>query len=246
MFGTGVGVGFIRPLCQKKTLYGLILILGTFLAVWISINRSGFFLKPRHVIVLLPLFLVFISGGIVSIGYAVRSRWFSIGVCFVLLMAFLPVFRGFLAEELGGVHVLNEGAIFLRTSVGKDDTIIFSNPNMGGTFLYFLDPDAFFKIKDVYLHQGFNLFRFPQNFRALAEKGGIPIYALCSIDKESATMNRAVFEEVLKGKKLSGGRIWCVFNQVNYILEPNPFFPALGLKPEQLELKYPGIYLLKM
>lgn len=246
LFLTAIGAGLKNVVYRNKVIYGCILMLVTLTMVGLSISRAGLFFEPRHAIVILPIFLAFVAAGIFLMGIFLRFRPFILGVCFSFLLLLYPVFRGALDGEIAVSRFLREAAGFMRDNVAFGDTIILSNPNMGGTFLYSLDPNAFFKIEDVYLHQGFNLFRFPQNFRALAEKGGIPIYALCSIDKESATMNRTVFDEVLKGQRLSGGRIWCVYNQVNYILEPNPFFPALGLKPEHLELKYPGIYLLKM
>ena len=88
------------------------------------------------------------------------------------------------------------------------------------------------------MYTGFNLFHFTD--------ADYPFLTLCSVDKAAATIDRSRLDFLVKKARQDGGRIWFVYNGIGYLQEPNPFFPALGLESQQLEEKYPGIFLLKM
>jgi hypothetical protein len=127
------------------------------------------------------------------------------------LLALLPGLEKTVRANRKTRDLVSGAAAALKNNLGPGEPVLFSNPNFGATFLYALEPAAFFRLDGVKIRRGFNLFLFP---RALELKGGTEnsLFSFCEFDPASATMDQETWGRLRQQKR----RVWLVDMPINY------------------------------
>jgi hypothetical protein len=254
LFVAGIAVGWRSRPSRRATIYLTAIFVATAATLLLCVPLSGLFLRARHTLALLPIFLVGVAASVVAI-----QNWFArccsdrapaspaiiFLICSVLfVMTLVAPMRTFGHEVFAARALIENQVKFVRSVMRPGDRLIFGNPNSGATFVYYCDRSAFARLDGMVLFQGVDFFKFPPTLAVDMSGVTVDAFTLCRPNAALATASSAMWEREISSKRSKAGRVYFVNLPMNYFKVADPFRDIPNETSTLIQI-FPGVYRLE-
>jgi hypothetical protein len=237
LFLWGIGRSLFSPF-RERTVYGLFIGGGTLILIIAATRMFGYYFTPRHALPLLPFYLGFVAAGLCWMGDYL-SRWMGLKgqlVGFVLSLLFFgftsaDYYHRFLDFQKRHSQDISASVSYLASHRQPGETVIFSNPNFGTTFLYLTDPEVFVRLGQ--LQTLGSLGRFVWRSDLSLNDGG----RIRTLSNDWPSVATASADDLRPSSQT-----WLIYSPMNHVYEGNPFEPICRDRKGRFQQEAPLVY----